>query len=101
MKESVNLMMARREEKKDEERNTERVHWQITLVICDSGVIKERLHEEENYLSLCARHLDTKRHTVTFVTHGGGGKERLTWDAEKHYLKKNKSKCTALTLRVK
>lgn len=55
--------------KKNAERNTEGVHWQITHVICDSGVIKERLHEEGNYLSLCARH----KETLTFVTHGGGG----------------------------
>lgn len=72
MKESVNLTMARKEKKKMK-RGTERVHRQITHVICDSAVIKERLREEENYLSLCARHLDTKRHSVTFVTHGGWG----------------------------
>lgn len=56
VKESVNLPVASRE--KDEERNPERVHWQITHVICDGGVIKERLHEGENYLSLCARYWD-------------------------------------------
>lgn len=54
VKESVNLPVASRE--KDEERNPERVHWQITHVICDGRVIKERLHEGENYLSLCARY---------------------------------------------
>lgn len=56
VKESVNLTVASWE--KDEERNPGRVHWQITHVICDSGVIKEGLHEEENYLSLCARYWD-------------------------------------------
>lgn len=48
-------------------RETQRVHWQITHVICDSGVIKERLHEEENYLSLCARHWD--KETVSNICH--------------------------------
>lgn len=60
--------------KKKMKRGTERVHRQITHVICDSTVIKERLRKEENYLSLCARHLDTKRHSVTFVTRAGWGR---------------------------
>lgn len=45
-----------KKQKMKRETQRKRVHWQITHAICDSRVIKERLHEEENYPSLCARH---------------------------------------------